>query len=760
MGAAGPGGMVIGNAINAGMSGGLKAGLFGLAGGAAALGIGSLISSARERIGEAQQEAIGYDRLKRSLGDVNVEFGDLKDSLRFASGEIWETFNKTQELASEFAKISGLSRDQSRNLAKEVAFGGGFSWSLGLDTRQGNQFFAQMRQFKVTSNESDTRRLGIMIGEGIARSGAFSKADEMMQAIAGYTANQARMSLTVPNVAGYAGMLSNMVGSGIPGLDPQGAAAILSRVNSAIMQGGAAGEASQNFMFAALGSRLGLNPVETMRFQRSGAFATGRDVFGGALSREWYKMNNIPLPAIAVNSDASILQLVMEHFDKTHGANPFIRLNAISNHFGINEDQAQALEVLHRKNPKGLNGMISRLNRLNIDINKVASNEMMTLASIEHGDNDLLTKYASDYRGRKGSDKLTEEELGKLREVESSGNLEAFKDALTQIAAMRGMQETEGSKTQRLLSESHSELQKLASGLIEPTNTIKEGVLDLVKRFTGRDIKKEEAAATAAKDIVGIEKGLAVAGQYPSRYDQDQSMSQFSFGGNVGALPSSSPATRSSGKFVLPNAEMEKRKQAILAQLPPELAQRIEDDSIFQMQVAKESGWRHRNEYGNIITSKAGAIGVSQLLMSTALNPGYEKYGATPVARAEDVYDLEKNLLVGLNYSQALRRKAGGDVLGLAMYNMGPGALNSRNGAWWEVDETRNYVNNVMSGANKPIPDVPSNRHPAQLQEGGMVVNNHIVFQDPYGRQTPAQPLSASTTFSRPKPQGIQLGGF
>nr|WP_281719995.1 lytic transglycosylase domain-containing protein [Nitrosomonas nitrosa] len=703
MSAAGPGGQVIGNAVSAGMSGGLKAGLFGLAGGAAALGIGSLISSTRERIGEAQQEAVGYDHLKRALGDVTVNFKELRDSLRFAADEIWETYGKAQELSVEFARISGLSRDQSRNLSKEVAFSGGFSWSLGLDTRQGNQFFAQMRQFKVTNSDSDTRRFALLIGEGIARGGAFAKADELMQAIAGFTANQARTSLVTPNVAGYTNMLSGMVGSGVPGLDPQGAASLLGRVNSAIMQGGAAGESGQNLLYAAIGRRLGLNPVETLIMQQNGMFATAKNVFGSQLAKDFYGMNRMSTPH-SLGSDKTVFQMAMEHLGNNYADRPFLKLDAMSNLFSINHSQAMALDVLHRKNPAALGGMIDRLGRLNIDIDKISATGMTALADIEHGDKHLLEKYAKNYRDRQGKDKLTAEEHDKLNSAQLSGDIGVFRDVLTEIAAKRGMEETEGSKTQRLLSESHNELQKLSSGLIGPIDTMKEGVLALVKRFTGRDIRKEQAAAKAAEDMVEIKKGL-VAEQYPSNYDQDRPMSQFRFGGNVGAMSSSGPATGGSGIFELPDAEMEKRKQAILAQLPADLRKRIEDDPIFQMQVAKESGWRHRDKHGNLIVSPKGAIGLAQVLKSTALDPGYYKYGATSVKRAEDIYDLEENIRTGLNYSQALRRYAGDDVRGLAMYNMGEGNLNSRGGAWWEVDETRNYVTSVMAGANRPVPE-------------------------------------------------------
>src|SRR3546814_13482771 len=78
----GPAGNIAGGAVSAGMGGGLLAGLAGLVGGIAAFGVAKLIGGAAGKVGDAQQEFIGYDTPKRSLGDVNGGFNTLKVSLR------------------------------------------------------------------------------------------------------------------------------------------------------------------------------------------------------------------------------------------------------------------------------------------------------------------------------------------------------------------------------------------------------------------------------------------------------------------------------------------------------------------------------------------------------------------------------------------------------------------------------------------------------------------------------------------------------
>ncbi|SDH27435.1 lytic transglycosylase domain-containing protein [Nitrosomonas sp. Nm132] len=718
MGAAGPGGQVISNAVSAGMSGGLKAGLFGLAGGFAALGVGKLISSAREKIGDAQQEAIGYDRLKRSLGDINVGFDELKSSLRFSAGEIWETFGKTQELAVEFAKISGLSRDQSKNLAKEVAFGGGFSWSLGLDTKQGNQFFAQMRQFKVTNNESDTRRLGLMIGEGIARSGAFSKADELMQAIAGYTANQARMSLTVPNVAGYAGMLSSMVGSGIPGLDPQGAAAILGRANSAIMQGGGAGEAGQNFLHSILG-RLGLNPVESTLFQEGGLLSTGASTFGGKLFTDWAKMRGVAAPGIAGNSSDTLFSHVMGGLGDNY-SNPWLRLNAMSRMFGVNHSQAMALDVLHKQNPKMLGGMETHLSGLGVDISKLSSTGIMSTASIFTGDRKTLDGAARDLLNRTDKGKLNDQEREDLIKAQMGDDEGAFRDVLMKLTSTREMQQTEGSKTQELLSETNRVLQDMASRLVPAIDTMKDGILHLarlagfkpIQSFDGEIYKELNAAGNKLDKINGISTA-ATAGQLPD------------------AIPAPSPATSSEVNM---SHDAKQRMESVLASLPPGLAQRIRDKPTFQKQVAVESGWRHLGKDGKLLRSKAGALGITQVMPETGKNPG-----GNVIPLRDD--SMEEYLRFGLDYDDWLHKEFGGDTeKALAAYNWGVGNVKKFGDRYKNIPETNNYVNSIMKG----LPEGHDKRFADQSQETKLSLHVTGTMNDHSGR--PLGPIEAPVT--------------
>ena len=474
----GPVGGVANEALSAGMSGGAVAGLAGLAGGLVALGIGKAIGAVREKIGSAEQEFVGYDTLKRVLGDVNVSFGVLKDSLRASSESLDLTYSEGQKLGLEFAKVSGMMSDQYKTLAEETRIGGGFGRSFGLDPRESNQFFAQMRQFGVTSNENDSRRLALMISEGIAKSGAFAKADEMLQAISSYTAQQTRLGLTSANASGYTGLLAGLVGSRTPGLDVAGSASLLMRVNSSIASGGSAGEAGQNFLYMALGRRLGLDPIQAKILQEQGAFGTGAGTFGNnSLYAKFASKYGLGTPGTAAGSSATNLQMIMSQLQTVYGGKPELMLSAMSNLFGINTNQAMALATI---DPKNLNGLSDRLSRNGIDLKSVNATG-----------------------------------LSRIAQIEANGNLsESEKDRQIKEVADKEQERTEGSETRRTITGVQNEIQKLAGALVGPINTMRDGILYLAG---AKDGKGPMAIAKAVREAEAGERKQAVIADYDAR---------------------------------------------------------------------------------------------------------------------------------------------------------------------------------------------------------------------------------------------------
>ena len=466
-GAGGPGNVAAG-ALGRGMSGGVSAGLAGLVGGIAALALGRAVSAVVGKVGDAQQEMIGFDTLKRTLGDVNVSFATLKESLRSSARHLDMTFDETLRLGTEFTKLSGLTQDQYKTLQDEVSNAGGFARSFGLDPSQSTAFFAQMRQFRVTGNAQESRDLALMIAEGVAKAGTFSKMEDVLEAIAGFTAQQTRMGMNAANVAGYGEFLTGLMGTGRAGLDPASAAALITRVNASIASGGAMGEAGQNFLYSALGSRLGLNPIQTKILQEQGAFGTGAATFGdGSMYSVFADRYGMSTPG-AASSEATNLQLIKEKLEQVYVGQPELMADAMANLFGVNISQAMALAAI---DSQALGGLSARLRRSGININDVNATGISRISQIE------------------ADTTLSDPE----------------KDRLIREAATQYQEETDGSKTRASINGVERAVVEMADTLVGPLNVMRDGIIYMAGegKMTARQVR-ERMAELESKDRLSL----------------------------------------------------------------------------------------------------------------------------------------------------------------------------------------------------------------------------------------------------------------
>ena len=102
-------------------------------------------------------------------------------------------------------------------------------------------------------------------------------------------------------------------------------------------------------------------------------------------------------------------------------------------------------------------------------------------------------------------------------------------------------------------------------------------------------------------------------------------------------------------------------------------------DPALALSIAKkESGFRHE------IRSSHGAVGVFQLMPSTAKRMGYNPYY------------LSENIKAGLTYYKMMYKMFGSTELALAAYNAGPGNVKRYGGKIPPYSETRRFVNVIM----------------------------------------------------------------
>ncbi len=107
-------------------------------------------------------------------------------------------------------------------------------------------------------------------------------------------------------------------------------------------------------------------------------------------------------------------------------------------------------------------------------------------------------------------------------------------------------------------------------------------------------------------------------------------------------------------------------------------------DPALALSIAKkESGFKHE------LRSPYGAVGVFQLLPSTANRMGFNPYY------------LSENIKAGLTYYKMMYKMFGSTELALAAYNAGPGNVKKFGGTIPPYSETRRFVNQIMLEYNR-----------------------------------------------------------
>jgi hypothetical protein len=135
--------------------------------------------------------------------------------------------------------------------------------------------------------------------------------------------------------------------------------------------------------------------------------------------------------------------------------------------------------------------------------------------------------------------------------------------------------------------------------------------------------------------------------------------------------------------------------------------------ALFDRLLKQESGGKQKDAFGNPITSKKGAIGISQVMPATA--PEAAKLAGLAFDAEKYRNDESYNKALGSAYLDSKLAQFGGDEdKALGAYNAGAGAVNKaiaqakeNGGSWLDYmpDETKNYVAKIQGGDNKSFSD-------------------------------------------------------
>ncbi|QNJ57328.1 lytic transglycoslase [Pseudomonas phage Dolphis] len=794
----GPAGGVAANSLSTGMSAGFGAGLMGLLGGLGALGIGKIIGGVTEKMGQAEDNAVAYDRLKRTLGDVNVSFSALKSVVESSADNVKITFNEAARLGSQFAKLGNLTAEQYRSLGAEVETGTGLGRAYGLDPSQGVGVMGQIRGMRLTSNEQDSRKFALLIGETIARSNAFSKADEVMDAIAGYATQQTRNSLGA-NVGGYAGMFGALTGSGIPGLDPSGTAGLLARVNSSLSAGGAKGEASQ-FFSASIGARYGLDPFQMQLWREGGAFSTLNSTFGPGSMASRFGMRG-------PGGNTTFLSASLDELRRQYGGNQGRLAHATANHLGVNMHQAMAMLAI---DPNQTGDMERRMRAAGVSLTDLNASGIASMSKVMYGSDSDRMSVANSLRGRTGAGALNVDEQRQLDSVMKSGDVNAQKELLTRLVASRDQEQTQGKDIRDSKTALDNIKTAIADRLIPLTQEMRHGIMYIAGRGDKSSADIQEAV------LRGDSKGKrqAIEGKYKALIDEqgerikDARMSEDPFGPDAvkkaeesariqaeanaeinrlkeeqadlleeennllnerirdmraevdkASLPSDAPSTYYGG----PAGRFANGRRAAGGagggRMPKGLG-RLATDPAFQALVAgyeKEIGapegllraqLEQESRYHTNAVSSAGAEGLAQFMPET--RRGMErKFG-----RSFNPYDQNDAAFMQKELMRELYQQFGNWDDAMRAYNAGP------NRRRWGNSETRNYVPSIRgimqrnAGQGTPLPEDAINTSREQRFKFD-AVPVEVIHKNEAGQQI-RPPQSLATTVRPASPFGTE----
>jgi hypothetical protein len=332
-------------ALSGGMSGGGEeaqgggGGMMGFAGMLPAarailplLGVGATAGFAAKKVGDATDEAIGMSALRRIIGGTNLEFEEFRDHIRKAGAGMALNTKETLALANAYAKASGaLGADKVEFGAHE---GARLARERGLDPNWGASAMGRASWLGMGKDETTSFR---KLAEIMAGSNLGAKQGEAAEALLRFTERSNLFMSGGGNTEGFAAKYLALINSGQPGIKTN-AEGILTGFDSAVRNGGMAGDAGKNLMWSALSQHGITNPFMMQRYQQMG--------FTGMLP------------------DNTMIGDVLHKFIKGMGGDKDMQAARMSGFFGGNMDiTAKALEAMekYQADPNQMKAEIDRL---------------------------------------------------------------------------------------------------------------------------------------------------------------------------------------------------------------------------------------------------------------------------------------------------------------------------------------------------------------------------------------------------------------
>jgi hypothetical protein len=508
-GVGGLGGKVLSEGAEGAMSGaaagGLLGGLGGLAAGAGvALLVGGVVEAGKalsKGIDMAKQRDIQADTLKREMGDLGVSFEELKVISDKASTSIGMNAVEFSQLEQQQQSAAHGAYRSPRSLGEDTMLSGGFARSYGLDPSLAASFFGGMKNVDPRQNNKE---LALLIAEAIQRVGGRALASDVMQAALGFGSATARNSLSGMNMGDYLGAYTSMLAGHSAGVTSDEVSGVLSQANSAMMQGGQAGEGGRNFMLQAL-NRHGpmLNPVEAAALEAGGLFGTRNEIFGDGTPLGKYMLANGQADELkrqrGGNGERDVTN-ISAFMDKIRAdqQDPWLRVDATQRFMGLSSPQ-QAAQLLSMSD-KSLGDLGLALANAGVNMKDVNAAGLQTLAGIGGASSMTdLNKIYGQIKGRTGTDALSDDERRKLDAAQQGGDFDSFKRELLRVMAGKDQEDTEGNEVRKQTAAMENVQIAVGEKVVPVLNDIRGGILQMIgilpKATSLEDLRKQMGRA-------------------------------------------------------------------------------------------------------------------------------------------------------------------------------------------------------------------------------------------------------------------------
>ncbi len=246
-------------------------------------GLGSIASLASEGIKNAQSDAIGNDKLLRTLNDLGVGFDDLLRQVHGTADQLGVSYRQMQDAARSYAAIAGTMPSITaggfsgvNSLLTRTGTAIGFARGYGLDIGRTVDTFARADRAGL-----DSTTLAGMTADIIREGHMDGKTEQVMNALLQWSETANRVMATQNTTQDFGAMYAALNNTGNAAFQGANASSLINTVNQSVLAGGRGGMAGHVELARAMIGEGVRDPYQQLALQQLGMFGRPSDLPGG-----------------------------------------------------------------------------------------------------------------------------------------------------------------------------------------------------------------------------------------------------------------------------------------------------------------------------------------------------------------------------------------------------------------------------------------------------------------------------------------------